>query len=778
MKKTNIMKKLTIFLSALFVLFSCTNEGEMEPGKITPPLEDGEVILRLQVPGHKQPAVYAASESDENQIAELDILAFANQTTGIDTLAYRIKVDAGSITDATGHVNGNKKDIKVKLKRNDSDLKIVLIANARSVLDGASISEGDQLGDIFDELIYSFSGSWTTNPMSPIPMWGQTAGYVSIKNPVVTDPIDITLLRSVAKVDVGIDLYGDPALGFGQRFKLNHVYVYNANDKGSIIPDLTDAGLADNKVTKPNIPTTAQAINVFQEYIPAANESKLFNEIYLPESDKTSANRTCLIIGGTYDGGNETFYRVDFVNKNDENLDLLRNYRFLVNITNVKRYGFDTKEEAAKAKTSHIEYTLSVFNEDINSIVYNGQYGLGVSTDQVLLDWKATTGNSITIATDYPDGFEATTPDSWINITANPQNVQNGNVVFSVQQNLSEELYRTGVITIKAGSLVQDVEIRQYLGANSILVRPSSNEQIAALFANADGKERVTNGATLTSEVLWQDAAGVISATNVTGTGKSAVINVNAGNTSGNAVVALKAGGAILWSWHIWVTDYDLSLPVSQKSHNGTEFMTRNLGAIVETPGAAGTLGLFYQWGRKDPFPGASATTANTNTLKPIVDASGAPTAIEFRNVTANSNFDNAVANPMTFYCSAEFPWFSWYGLEETNNSLWVDAEGNKTAYDPCPQGWRVPVDSKVWAGLPSVWNTNGATLSPVGYYPAAGGLDFADGKLTDVGTSGYYWAAGPSGVTAKAMIINASTMSTDASPLRASGYPVRCVKE
>lgn len=770
------MKKLNIFLVALLVLFSCTSDIDIESG-INPTVEEREVTFRMQMPGHKNPIVYAASERDENKIAELDILAFAKQSVGVDTLAYRIKVDASNITDASGHVNGNKKDIKVKLKRDDSDLKIVLIANARSVLDGASITPGDEMDEVFEKLVYDFSGKWTTDPMTPIPMWGQTAGYISIKNPVVTDLIDITLLRSVAKVDIGVDIYGDPALGFGKRFKLNHVYVYNPNNKGAIIPDLTDAGLDENKVTKPNVPATALAIETFQEYVLPMGESKFFNEIYLPESDKTAGKPTCLIIGGTYDDGIETYYRIDFVNKNDEKLDLLRNYRFLVNITNVARDGFASKEEAAKAKTSHITYSLSVFNEDINSIVYNGQYGLGVSTSKVTLDWMASTGNSITVATDYPEGVQVSTPDSWITITSGPQGGMSGNVVYSVSRNEHEGLFRTGTIRITAGTLVQDVEIRQYLGANSVIVAPGGSKQISVLFANSDGVQRVTDGAGLSAEVLWQDASGVISSVITSGTGKNAIIRVDAGSSAqGNAVVALKQGSTILWSWHIWVTNFNPDLAISQKSYNGAEFMTRNLGAITETPNATGTLGLLYQWGRKDPFPGASSTTGNTQ--KEIYDAYGTATAILVENVTAASNFDNSVKNPMTFYCSSEFPWFSWYGLEDANNSLWVDTKGNKTAYDPCPQGWRVPVSPTVWKGASAIWNNNGVILSSAGYYPATGGLDFSNGKLTNVGYDGYYWVAEPSGTQAKAMSINASSISIDASPLRANGYPVRCVKE
>jgi len=37
--------------------------------------------------------------------------------------------------------------------------------------------------------------------------------------------------------------------------------------------------------------------------------------------------------------------------------------------------------------------------------------------------------------------------------------------------------------------------------------------------------------------------------------------------------------------------------------------MDRNLGAATVTTNTVSTLGLLYQWGRKDPFPGSSSTS-------------------------------------------------------------------------------------------------------------------------------------------------------------------------
>lgn len=765
----NKMKKWSILYVALMVLFSCSQDMDVEPIIDPDNGTDNEVTLRLQMPGHIKPNVYAASEEDENAVNELDVLAFAKQNATTDTLAYRITVSGDQITNAQGGEHGNIKDINIRFKRNESELKLVLIANAGDIIDNAGINPGDPFSDINDKLIYGINQKWSTSPMTAIPMWGQTDGYLSIKNPVILEPVHVTLLRAVAKVDVGVDVYGDPSIGFGKRFELKHVYVYNANNKGTVIPDPADLGLADNKVTKPTVPSSASVLPV-QEY--TITETPFYNEIYLAESDKSSDNHTFLVIGASYDKGPETYYRIDFVNNAKEKLDLLRNHRYLVNITNVGRDGFQTKEAAAAANSSNIDFSLGVTDENINSIVYNGQYVLGVSTNQMSHDWYSTGNITLSVATDYPSGWEASTEDSWITLTTSNGGT-NGNLVYKLSENNDDsQITRAGKIRLTAGSLVQEVIVMQSLGANSYIVAPNATIQISALFANADGTKRVTSGMSLVPELLWQEDNAVINTYSISGT----TLTVNSGNKSGNAVIAVKSGNKILWSWHIWVTNYNPHLNTSQNSYNGTIFMDRNLGAIANTTNTSDSYGLLYQWGRKDPFPGASSV--NSDSQRTIVNQNGQTVAIAVEEVSQSNNFENAIQNPMTFYISNAYPWYNWYGLDVANSSLWIDAQGNKTVYDPCPHGWRVANTPEVWSGLNPTNTSNGFTLPSVGFYPGTGSLDFSTGKLIEAGNSGYYWTAAASGVRAKAMRLDASGISLQSTPFRASGYPVRCVKE
>ena len=105
-------------------------------------------------------------------------------------------------------------------------------------------------------------------------------------------------------------------------------------------------------------------------------------------------------------------------------------------------------------------------------------------------------------------------------------------------------------------------------------------------------------------------------------------------NTTGGsgAIAAYNASGEILWSWHIWVTDYnpdargteDVQTPVNKRKlkfeygsyTNILPMMDRNMGAVagyIDFPPneleKSKTNGFYYQWGRKDPFIGSYSNT-------------------------------------------------------------------------------------------------------------------------------------------------------------------------
>lgn len=292
--------------------------------------------------------------------------------------------------------------------------------------------------------------------------------------------------------------------------------------------------------------------------------------------------------------------------------------------------------------------------------------------------------------------------------------------------------------------------------------------------------EQLNETEAYTAELVWTDNANKIAANSTinliteVGKGSSGYVLVMPGSAEGNAVVAIKKPGSeILWSWHIWVTDYT---PVAIGT-NG--FMDRNLGAIGNIPGQVGTKGLLYQWGRKDAFPGSSNT--NPNAEPTLYNASGT-TSITKTKVAVANNLANAIANPATFYYDGNN--LDWYcsGSGTRNDALWGQGL-TKTVYDPCPAGWHVPKNG-VWDGLSLSsfkWENNGRTNDNVGgFYPVPGYRNATNAGLVQVGTNGYYWSATPNGAFGYFMNFNNSSLITSNNNAfgRANGFSLRCVKE
>ena len=112
------------------------------------------------------------------------------------------------------------------------------------------------------------------------------------------------------------------------------------------------------------------------------------------------------------------------------------------------------------------------------------------------------------------------------------------------------------------------------------------------------------------ARLIWEtgtQANSVISSLNYDGSR----IRFRTGTQQGNALIGLfNAGGECVWSWHIWVANYDPESS-AQKYSSGDIFMDRNLGAFGTDYTKVTACGLYYQWGRKDPFPYPASFTNN-----------------------------------------------------------------------------------------------------------------------------------------------------------------------
>ncbi len=148
---------------------------------------------------------------------------------------------------------------------------------------------------------------------------------------------------------------------------------------------------------------------------------------------------------------------------------------------------------------------------------------------------------------------------------------------------------------------------------------------------------------------------------------------------------------------------------------NDYDVLDRNLGALSNKPvgnSSVASMGLLYQWGRKDPFIGAGYSNDNfkdTGVL-PVVHyyegwgvQSGAAIAMNDQAIPTTIQhptrlvYGGGNSSPTGL---SSIPGYGGY-LWGTNNGLSTTVKdlGSKTIYDPCPVGYRVPpVDAFVFS--------------------------------------------------------------------------------
>jgi len=245
----------------------------------------------------------------------------------------------------------------------------------------------------------------------------------------------------------------------------------------------------------------------------------------------------------------------------------------------------------------------------------------------------------------------------------------------------------------------------------------------------------------------------------------------------GNAVVALRdLNDKILWSWHFWVP----KTPIETKDYDnlmGAPSMDRHLGALVATEAGEATVdqqsyGLFYQWGRKDPFPGMFANNGITVAGVQMERQNGAISVAE------------SIANPTLYtYSKRGDEGYEWCTdiTEEFWSEIWGNG-GDKTIYDPCPAGYRVPKGSgTAWTKSNTGWtfdSINGWFENSGLVFPYCGYMDDNGGSYGKNLERSVVWCAAASSATdGKAMYIKAAAYNS-ASARAARGSSVRCVTE
>lgn len=290
--------------------------------------------------------------------------------------------------------------------------------------------------------------------------------------------------------------------------------------------------------------------------------------------------------------------------------------------------------------------------------------------------------------------------------------------------------------------------------ANCYLIQGAGDYKFRSVIGNTDA----TVGNVKSVEVLWE-SFGTDEMPNVgdliaSADYKDGYIRFSTPENfrDGNAVIAAKnSKGTILWSWHIWCAEEGWQEQVYY--NDAGTMMDRNLGATSATSGDVGTLGLLYQWGRKDPFLGSSSISEN--------EPKDAASTGVWNTATIGAQY-SAEANPMTYYSEIYLPTDSW-----STSSV------PKAVYDPCPYGWRVPEIDAWQKGIEA-----SATMDYADFYPKAGARI---GRLVDVGRYGYCWSATKEEGRYSALCLFSSYLDTKLSQYSkhvTCALSVRCCKE
>lgn len=278
---------------------------------------------------------------------------------------------------------------------------------------------------------------------------------------------------------------------------------------------------------------------------------------------------------------------------------------------------------------------------------------------------------------------------------------------------------------------VVDTEDISSRTANSYLINSKETNYLFDATKKGDGSSL----ATASLGVIWQSQSSLIQYLELRDGKASFYVAADSDDgdkiKEGNAVIgAYDANGMLIWSWHIWAADYDPEAADGSVDFNGYTMMTRNLGALAQSNSSVtdilASYGLYYQWGRKDPFIGPSAYNAAKGESAAMYNGSGSRVYLKTAVSSAETGtMEYAVQNPLTFIVGVSGSDYDW--LWSHSDALWSADNniGHKSVNDPCPAGWRV-APSAAFAGLSIKETIEGVSYEP--YYNKFG-WTLTDGK-------------------------------------------------
>lgn len=330
------IKYIAWLLIACLATVSCMKDIQLP----TPngPQEAGKARVRFEIktPSTSLPGTRTI---DENTIEDIKIIVL--KTDAENGFVYDYEVDVTSYENVDG-----KTTFTANLNVSDEPVKLMLMINKPDI---TPVLDGLNEEAVRDALVCGYAHIF------PIMMDMSTTmtGEVLLPKIDLTEnaPIDVLLLRTMARVDVQLNLGDD-----SRPFEITKIKVYQMVSGSPIFPDPVayDDPDSPSKVTAPSlIYNSIEVIQEFETFIPSV-VSGLVGTAYVFENKggitvEEQLASTCMVIEGKYNNSeNITYYRIDFNSGKDGHPfgQVLRNHRYMFNITKVTAPGFPSLIEA------------------------------------------------------------------------------------------------------------------------------------------------------------------------------------------------------------------------------------------------------------------------------------------------------------------------------------------------------------------------------------------------------------------------------------------------
>lgn len=675
--KKNIVHSLMLIGVAFFILTACSDE-ELSPSVSA---NNSPVTLSLNVQGEKK----------------VEINTRALDETSLHTVWVAVVHDDKTVECRNFTTINNDKVVVTDIRINEGDT-LHVFANTEVTSVPVDVTQ--------EELLKHFTCTQEQVDNGRVMMYGKFPEKAGDKN---SQNISVNLYRVPAKVTVKSEVEGLAVT----QFKVCRVPKagYVSYTEGYPDPDITSSSLV---VIDPNMAENPAY------FIPRKNNSNLGIQ-----------ENTCLLVQLD---GKQGWYRLDFylgtepvTNSTTVKFeDIVRNNWYNFTIKSVKSDGYETEKEALANIGSNIVYKMDVSSSQ--GVSTNGQYSLITDRDEiVVVDGSAAVVISALLTSDIELStykVKLVCPSGQLELvdaSKGEKDFLSGGATLKKSDNSKHtvQIQATGgdlsdsYLECRLGNIVKKIPII-LATANCYKVNfntPGTKVSISILQANSDGTVRIS-GSNVTPVFIWADRPVAESNLEMVYNETSKSIDViNKASYSGNIIIGASVDGKIKWSWHLWCLAPGEN--IIEKPALGYVWMDRALGAY-DLNDVDGCGGLLYQHGRKDPFVGLTWAASIGNQNEPSIYYYETPfkmteshpyfneSCIQVKNEINNIAF--AISHPYVFIqgnnvhisgsgqaSEADFDWVT-NTLEERNKTLdlWTKND-EKTIYDPCPYGWKVP---------------------------------------------------------------------------------------